>query len=811
MDSLLSDLRFAVRALLARPGFSALAVLTLAIGIGVNAVAFSAVNALLYKPLRFPGVETLGWIQTRSPGNPYSQTSWPDYQDLARTARNFESIAAEGRMPLSLHDGKRTRQIWALLVSGNYFSTLRATPEIGRVFTDADSAYSSEVPAMVSARFWSSELGGGDSVAGRTLTLNGRLVSVVGVLPDGFQGPGGLYEPDVWIPIDRMQTLNMATRLSERSQPWLTVVGRVTPGVSAAQAGAELQSVAAGLAADRQASGAATEKQRTLVFTPMIDGNPEVRTLAPFAWIGLAIVGLVLLIACFNVAALLLARATDRQREIGVRTALGASRSRIVRQFAVEGLMLALVSGAAAVVVAGWSADLLSAFSLPSPIPQRLHIGVDRRLIGFTVMLVAFAGVVPALLPALQATRVNLVASMRMESALGPRRSRLRNVFMVAQIAGSTLFLTTALLFVRSFWTQASTNPGFETAHLLVLELKPSDFNYDAARSRILFDNLVERVRALPGVERVALGDRIPFYVGFPKTTKVSADGTDCATLECRDVYVYGIGPGYMSALGVPVVSGQEFTAQEIAAGDSVIVSQKLAARLWPGRAAVGEWIREGRSGRQLRVIGVAADVKHHMLGEIPREYLYRPLLASEYGDTVTLIVRTAGDPGAFLSAVQDQVRALDASLPPGSVKTMEQRMEMPLWPARTAAGFLGICGSLALILATVGLFGLTYLTVSQRTREFGIRAALGATPRRVMRQVLREGIWLTLPGVALGLAGAAIAGRLLSSGLVGVNAADPSTYAASASLQAAVAVLACLLPAFRATRADPMVALRVD
>jgi putative ABC transport system permease protein len=807
MDNVLSDLRFAVRALLARPGFSALAVLTLAIGIGVNAVAFSAVNALLYKPLRFAGVETLGWIQTRSPGNPYSQTSWPDYQDLAAASRAFESIAAEGRMPLSMDDGKRTRQIWALVVSGNYFSTLRATPEIGRVFTDADRSASPDVPAVVSARFWSSELGGGDTVAGRTLTLNGRIVSVVGVLPDRFQGPGGLYEPDIWIPMDRMQTLNMAARLFERGHPWLTVVGRVSPGVSASQAGAELQGVAAVLAAEHRAA----EQKRTLIFTPMADGNPEVRGLAPFAWIGLAIVGLVLLIACFNVAALLLARASDRQREISVRTALGASRSRIVRQFAVEGLMLALVSGAAAMVVAGWSADLLSAFSLPSPIPQRLHIVVDHRLIGFTVMLVAFAGVVPALLPALQATRVNLTASMRMESALGPRRSRLRSVFMVAQIAGSTLFLTTALLFVRSFWTQASTNLGFETAHLLVLELKPSDFNYDAARSRTLFENLVERVRALPGVERVALGDRIPFYVGFPKATKVSADGTDCATVDCRDVYVYGIGPGYMAALGVPVISGQEFTAQEITAGDSVIVSQKLAARLWPGRAPVGEWIREGKGGRQLRVIGVAADVKHHMLGETPREYLYRPLLSSEYGDTVTLIVRTSGDPGMFLSAVQDQVRALDASLPPGSVKTMEQRMEMPLWPARTAAGFLGVCGTLALILATVGLFGLTYLTVSQRTREFGIRAALGATPGRVMRQVLREGIWLTLPGLVLGLGGAAVAGRLLSSGLVGVNPTDPSSYAASAALQATVALLACLLPAYRATRVDPMLALRVE
>jgi predicted permease len=808
MDNLLSDLRFAVRALLARPGFSTLAVLTLAIGIGVNAVAFSALNALLFKPSRFPGVETLGWIMTRSPGNPYSQASWPDYQDLARRSRSFESLAAEGRMPLSMHDGTRTRQVWALVVSSNYLSTLRATPAIGRIFTDADrsSMSSGDVPAMVSSRFWSEHLGG-DSVAGRTLTLNGRLVSVVGVLPDGFQGPGGLYEPDVWIPIDRMQVLNMPARLFERSESWLMVFGRLAPGASAAQAGADLQSVATGLAAEH----GETQKQRSIVFAPMAEGNPEVRGIAPFAWIALAIVGLVLLIACFNVAALLLARAAERQREISVRTALGASRSRIIRQFAVEGLMLALVSGAAAIVVAGWSANLLSAFSLPSPIPQRLHIPVDRRLIGFTVMLVAFAGILPSLLPAFQATRVNLVASMRMDSALGPRRSRVRNVFMIAQIAGSTLFLTTALLFLRSFWTQASTNPGFETGHLLVLELKPSDFSYDAARSRVFFDNLVERVRALPSVEQVALGDRVPFYVGFPKVTKLSADGTDCGTVECRDVFVYGIGPGYMAALGVPMLAGQDFTAQEITAGDSVVVSQKLASRLWPGRAAVGEWIREGKGGRQLRVIGVAADVKHHMLGETAREYLYRPMLAGEYADTVTLVVRTSGDPGVFLSTVQDQVRSLDPTLPPGSAKTMEQRMEMPLWPARTAAGFLAICGILALTLATVGLFGMTYLTVSQRTREFGIRAALGATPGRVMGLVLREGIWLTLPGVAFGLAGAAIAGRLASNALFGVSPADPSTYAASAALQGTVALLACLLPAHRATRADPMLALRVD
>ena len=806
MDTLLSDARFAVRALVARPGFSALAVLTLAIGIGVNAVAFNAINALLYKPFRFPGVETLGWVVTRAEGNPYNQSSLPDYEDLARNTRSFDSLAAEGRMPLSLQDGSQSRQVWGLFVSANYFSTLRATPAMGRVLASSDRV-TDGIPVMVSSRFWVKQMGGGSSVAGRTLTLNGRVASVIGVLPDTFQGPGGLFEPDLWVPLDAIRVLQMPARLLDRHEHWLTVVGRLAPGVTPAQAAANLQNIATVL-------GAQTSQQarpRTMDFAPMAEGAPELRPIAQVAWIGLAIVGIVLLIACFNVAALLLARAADRQREISVRTALGASRARIMRQFAIEGLILALLSGAAAVVVAGWSADLLAAFSLPSPIPQRLHIAVDRRLIAFTALLVVCAGVLPTLLPALQSTRGNLVASMRMDNLLGPRRARLRSAFMVAQIAGSTLFLTAALLFVRSFLTQAHSNPGFETAHALALELKPSDYGYDAARSGALLDTLLERVRAMPGVERAAIGDRIPFYVGFPKVTKVAADGSDCSAIECPNVFVYGIGDGYISALGVPLIAGTELTSRDVAAGDSVVVSHKLASRLWPGRTGVGEWLRDARSGRTQLVVGVAADVIHGRFGEAPREVIYRPMAPDEFNDSVTLVVRSSGDPADLLGGVQSQVRALDATLPPGSAKTLAQRMEMPLWPSRTAAGFLGVCGTLALILATVGLFGLTYLTVSQRTREFGVRTALGATPGRVMTLVLREGASLILPGVVLGLAGAALAGRLAASTLFGVSPADPSTYVWSALLQTAVAMLACLLPAYRATKADPMLALRAD
>jgi predicted permease len=780
---------------MARPGFSALAALTLALGIGVNAVAFSAVNALVFKPLRFPDVTSLGWIFYRTPGNPHGLMSWPDYQEIAQKSTAFEGIGAEGRLPLSLQDGRTARQVWALFVSSNYFSTLRAKPEVGRLFTEIDRA-GADVPAVVSHRFWSEQVQHNESISGRSLILNGQTVSIIGVLPDTFQGPGGFYEPEIWLLLDRMRVMNLPARVMAQPNTWLSLFGRRTPNVTVAQAGAELQALASTLPRVETT----TPLTRALVFAPMTQGHPEGRAVNPIMFIALGIVSLVLVIACFNVAGLLLGRAAERQREISVRAALGASRARIVRQFVIEGLLLALVSGIAATVVSGWTADLLAAFSLPAPIPQRLHIPIDRRLIGFIAALVACAGILPTLLPALQATRIDLVQSMRLDSSRGLRRFRSRNVFVVAQIAGSTLFLATALLFLRGFWSSAASNPGFETEHLLVVEIEPANYGYDQPRSRAFFDALVDRLRARPGVQQAAIADRVSFYVGYPKVTKIGD----------RTVNVYGVGTDYFGAVGVQLKAGRAFTSREIQSGDGVIVGQTLATRLWPGRNAVGEWIRDS-DGRPRQVIGVAADVAHHMLGEPPGDFLYRPLTSAEYGELVTLLVRTERPAVSFIADLRDEIRALDPNLPPASIKTMEQRMELPLWPIRTAAGFFATCGSLALILAAVGLFGITYLTVSQRTREFGIRAALGATRARVMRLVLGEGLWLTLPGVAIGLGAAVIAARILASAIFKIGPADPTLFVVAGTLQALVALAACVWPAHRATKADPILALRVE
>lgn len=806
MDAFRLDLKQAARTLFRRPGFTALAVLTLAIGIGVNTVAFSGVNALLFKPIDVEDRDRTGWILTKAPGNPHGSTTLPDFRDLARAGGAFEAVAAEGRLPVSVRLDGRSDQAWAMVVSANYMQVLGERPELGRLFVDGD-LNGPELPALVSYRFWNDRLGGGDSVAGRAIVVNGRSFSVAGVIREGFQGPGGLYEPDLWLPLERIDALNGPAALQGRGTPWLTVVGRLREGVSAAQAEGELRTAFEQLALDHPS----TNKERSAAWYPMAGDHPELAAIAPFAWLALAVVGLVLLIACFNVASLLLARTAERRRDIGVRAALGATRRRIVRQLIVEGMILAALSGVAALVLAHWSADLLAAFSLPSPIPQRLHLGVDARLIAFTAALVAIAGVLPALLPALQATRGDLFHSMKLAPAGAGRPSRARTVFVVAQVAGSTLFLATALLFLRSFTNLATFDPGFDTARTVVLELNPATYGYTAERSRTFFGQLRERIAAVPGVQHVALADRVPFYVGYPRAVEISTDGSDCSAAGCREAIEYAVSPRHFAALGIPLRAGRDFDEADERVGNAVIVSEHLAAQYWPGDSAMGKTVRIGKQGQQAEVVGIAADIKHRNMREAAKAILYRPLQESDFAGGATVIVRTIGDPLPLVGPIQDQVQALEPALPARSGKTMAQRMEMPLWPARTLAGFLSICGGLALVLATVGLFGVTYYAVNQRTREFGIRVALGATPRKVMSLVLREGLLLSAPGVAIGVLGSLMAARLMGSALFGVSPGDPVTFAATAAIQMAVALLACAAPAYQATKADPIVALRQE
>lgn len=800
MDALRLDLRYAIRSLLHRPAFSAIAVLTLALGIGVNTVAFTAINALLLRPFRIPDADRIGWVMLTGPGNPRGYATLAELQALERGAPSFDGVAAEARIPVSIRTDQGAAQGWALLVTTNYLHTIRAAPTRGRLFTETDLT-GTELPVVVSHRYWKEQLGAPESLGGQRIVVNGRTFAVLGVLPDDHEGPGGLYAPDMWLPLARMEVLNIPQE--QTSQPWLTMFARLKDGATQAQAEVELASVARELSA-----GADGQQARTAKFYVMEHGHPDLAPIRPIAWLGLGVVGIVLVIACFDVAALLMARVTERQKELGVRCAVGASRGRILRQLVTEGLLLAAVSGIGSLIVASWTEQLLGTFSLPSPIPQRLNLQVDGLVIGYTVALVVVAGVLPAILPALQATRTNLVRSIQSESGGGTRRSRTRNAFVMTQVAGSTLFMVAALLFVRSFVNNATTDTGFDTERTIVLQLSPGSYGYDADRARILFDDLRSRLNALPGVASASFADRVPFYVGYPRLEEYSHEGADCSITDCRQATVYQVGADHFATLGIPILAGRDFTERDLTTGAGIVISRHLADQLWPD-GAVGRSLRLGTAGETATVIGVAADIKHRNMAEAPGAYIYRPLRHGDYVQGLAVIVRASGDPSALMGAIREQVRALDPNLPTASIATMEERMRMPLWPSRTAAGFLTICATLAVLLGSIGLFGVMYFAVSQRTREFGIRSALGATRRRVITLVLNEGLRLTVPGILLGASGGYLAGRLLSRMLFGVSPADPLTFGATAAIELAVALLASALPAYRAMRVDPLTALR--
>ncbi len=523
MTSLLADIRYSTRTLLQRPGFTALAVLTLALGIGVTTVAFNAISALVLRPFSVPGSDRLGWIMLTSPGNPRGQATTDAFETLVRGARSFDRIEAEARVPVALRTGALSEQAWALAVSTTYLDTFSVPVTLGRQFGPADLA-GSDIPVVVSHRFWSENLGAPASLAGLTVNAAGRVASVIGVVDDAYQGPGGLFAPDMWIPLERLGVLQVERRGPDTQ--WLTLFGRLNDGVAGPQAEAELAVLA------RQEASTQDATQTAVRFHPMRDGHPDLREIGPVTWMAFAVVNIVLLIACFNLSSLLIARGAERQGEIAIRTALGASRARILQQLLTESLLLAAAAGAASVLVASWSGHLLATFSLPAPIPQRLHLEVGWVVVAFTAAATVVGGVLPALLPALAATAPGRVRSVRSETGFGSR-SRTRSLFVIAQIAGATAFVLIAALFARTFVKTSAVDPGFDADHLVVVELDPADYGYDAAEGARIIATFHERARTLPGVSHTALADRVPFYVGQTRMTEYALEAADCRVAKC--------------------------------------------------------------------------------------------------------------------------------------------------------------------------------------------------------------------------------------------------------------------------------------
>ncbi|MDP2317808.1 MAG: ADOP family duplicated permease [Acidobacteriota bacterium] len=803
MANLLNDLRIALRQLPRRPVFTATAVLTLAIGMGVNTVAFTVVNALLFKGSATSGHPDVGRLATTPGGDDGGYGSLPDFQRFADATRRSLELAAEGRSSLAWrHDGS-SDTAWVLFVSPNYFSMMDAPAIAGRlVVARADGG----APAVViGERFWRDKLGA-PSLAGLTIRLNDTTVSVAGVISGKFTGPAGLYSPDVWLPLDDVALFGMPAQLQARDTRWLFFLGRLAAGSSAAEVQGQLDTAAAAMARDWPDS----HRERGARFQMLSEGNSERRAVAAGAAIGMGLIGLVLLLACFNVANLLLARALERERDMGIRTALGARPARLLRLVITEGFVIASLAGALALLLAWWTESLVGSFAIPIEVPQHLDFTPDLAVVAFIAAIVIVAGVLPGLWPAISAARLDVLRVLGSQggtSASG-RPSPLRRWLVGAQIAGSTAFLALAVLFIQSFSHLANAPMGFASEHLVVAEFHPASNGYTADASRRYVDALLDRVRALPGVTGAAVADRAPFFIGFDRETPVWPDGGVCEPATCPKVATLAAGPGWFATMGIPLIAGREFTPADTAT--SVIVNGAFARQQWPDGRGVDETLRIQDRGTTVTVVGVTA---RHQTRDLDQERptLYFPVGSDDYAGALTVVARTAAAPAPVVRAVTTAAHEVDPNISLLSARTMAQRMAVQLWPFRTVSWLFSICGALALILGTVGLASVIVHAVNQRRREFGVRVSVGATPRDLIADVLTSAGRLLVPGLVVGVLLAAGLAQLAQAVLVGVNVLNPLSYLVVIVVQCAIVTLACLAPALRAARVDPLVALRAE
>jgi putative ABC transport system permease protein len=812
MRTLWQDLRFALRILAKSPGFTAVAVLSLALGIGANTTIFSLINAALFKPLpRVKEPDRLVWF--RAPA------SYPDYEDFRDQNDVFSGISSlSGTREISLSRDGQPELVKGEFVSANYFSVLGVDVSTGRAFLPEEDRIADAQPVVVlSHGLWRRRFGGDPNLIGGSVNLNGLSFTVIGVAPPGFVGAEVHIPRDLWAPMAIYPRLPPAGKgatdpnpLRNRGMYWLNLVARLKPGVTRVQAQAAMTAIVARLPQERY-DQTIDERLRAVELLTVSGGlDPRDRAGAlPISGLLQAIVSLVLLTACANIAGLLLARSSLRRREIGIRQALGASRARIIQQLLTESLLLSLLGALAGLLVAAWARDLLISLSGATPIAA-LDLSLDYRVLSFTFSASLLAGLTFGLAPALQASKPDLIPALKNEAAgKGYRRSRLRNAFVVSQTALSVVLLIGSGLFIRSLQNAQTIDPGFKVEGALIATLDPGLLRYGEEQGQEFFRQAVERVEALPGVESASLMDFVPLGLRFAQHD-VFVEGRNGSRAVSTGFNT--VGPRYFQTMGIPVRRGREFTTQDrTGALPVVMLNETLARRLWPGEDPIGKRLRlGGPSDPEAEVIGVARDGKYATLGENARPYIYRPLLQS-YASRMTLVVRTTGNPETLSAAVREQIHSLDPNLPVAQIKTLAELVEFALFPARLGAALLGAFGLLALGLAATGVYGVIAYSVSQRAQEFGIRMALGADGADVRRLVLREGLKVALIGVTVGLAISLAATRLTTGFLYGVGANDPLTFVGVALLLTAVALLACYLPARRATKVDPMVALRCE
>lgn len=814
MGDLLRDFRYAVRMLVKNPLFTGAAVLTLALGIGLNAATFSAVDGLLLRPLAGASrPDRLVQLYRKWPGMDYGSSSVPHYQDLRdRSGAVFSDVAAWAFVPLSISADGRSQRVLGTMVSANFFQTYGVSPVLGRVFTPGveDRDPGAHPVAILGHGFWVSRFGADPSVVGKTLVVNGQPFEIVGVAPADFKGPLSIADTPVYVPLMEQMVVQPGVDLIHtRGNNTLTTVARLRDGQTLQRAGQVLGSILAQLR-EEYPDAYKTQLGTTMVLQTEAGIHPEFRTTqVNMSAVMMVVVSLLLLIACVNVANLFLARARERRREMGIRLSLGAGRRRIVQQLLIESFLFSVVAGLAGLGLAALAVRVLSAVRPPMDGPWSFPVGMDG-----TVLLYAFAvsmatGLVFGLVPALQAARPDTVSAVKGERTGRAGRSRMNQGLVVLQMALSLLLLVSSGLFLRSLQGATRIDPGFrDPAHIAMASVDPGLQGYDDARSRAFWDRTLDEVRRLPDVGAAGLTEYAP--LGLDGADRdVTIPGYTFSEGEQQSVDYTFITEGYFQAMGVRLLEGRAFTRSDDANGPPVIiVNERFAQRFWPGQSALGEVVNTGGKDRQ--VVGVVETGKYRSLGEPPTSFMFLPQ-RERHATGMTLVARTKGDPQPVMRRIQEIVRGEDPNLPVFDVRTMETFMGIALMPARLGGSVLGLFGLLGLLLAAVGIYGVMAYSVAQRRREIGIRVALGANRGTVVKMVLREGMGLTLLGAAIGLAAAAGAAQLVKGLLYGVSTMDPVAFTAVPLLLLAVAALAVYLPARRAAGVDPMKVLKSE
>jgi len=814
MSSFWQDVRYSLRMIAKAPGYAAIAILTLALGIGANSTIFSWINSTLLNPI--PGLaspsEVVAMTLGRGTDNAFPLT-YPDFEAMRDGQQSFDGLTASNIAPMSLTGKGKPERVWGAVASANYFDLLGVRPILGRGFLPEEDIKPGGAPVtVISYRLWQTHFGANPDVVGQTLEINQHPYTIVGVAPPVFQGSQTGLRMELWIPIMmEEQLMPQGDLLHDHHYFWLSALGRLKPGVSPEQAQEEMT-----LRLKREAKNYPEEHKGhdsvsvyPLWRNPM-GGNQLFSTLLPML---MTIAGLVLLLACANVANLMLVRSVSRRREIAIRMSLGANRWRLVRQLLVESLILALTGGLIAFLFTFWSAGTFMRFVPKTDFPISLGMRVDHTVLLATLVISVLTGVIFGILPALRASGEAPVAVLKEDTGSasgGMRKARLASALVVAQISLSLLLLICAGLFIRSFMSAQQIKTGFNPHNVLIATYDLFTGGYSEA-SGVEFDRqLVTKLETQPGIQSVALSSRVPLAFGGGSTA-VNPEGYVSQANESMETQVAIVTPNYFQTLQIPIVKGRDFTPQDAKSSQRVvIVSETFVNRYWPNQEALGKQLNSDLTHEWFTVVGVARDSKVNALNEKPRPFLYLPLY-QVYRSTLIVLARTNGDSLAAGTTVEKTIHELNADLVVFDVTTLELREQIASFPQRVAGTFVGAFGLLALVLAAVGIYGVTSYTTRQRTHEIGIRMTLGASKRDVLRLVIGNGLRLTLIGVLLGLAASFALTRFLTSMLLGVTSTDALTFSSVAILLCAVALLACLLPARRAMRVDPMVALRYE